>query len=293
MTTPKHTPKQTPKMRSRIVSINPKTALRYLETVDANRKISDKNVSDFVGMMRRGEFYCSPQGIVIDINGRLIDGQHRLWAVVETEGTYDFYVTENCDPTVFKVLDSGKKRTASDGISIAGYKDANLLASAIRVVNSWTNAPNNSWTAGQSTITTEQALNLLADHPDIEDHKTVAHQVRIKLSCSPAVALAAVYMIHHEGDEGSATDFFEGLVSGVGLQAGDPRLVLDDRFRRLQIAARTARQNVRDTREQAMYIVKAYNAFIAGRSIQKLQNRRDEAFPAISGAARSQARRVA
>src|SRR5438874_11918141 len=72
-------------MRSRVQTITPKKALEYLEHNTANRPLSGRTVRDFAQAMRRGEWRVTHQGIAFDTSGALVDGQHRLAAIVEAD----------------------------------------------------------------------------------------------------------------------------------------------------------------------------------------------------------------
>jgi hypothetical protein len=58
--------------------------------------------------MRRGDWIVTHQGIAFDIHGVLVDGQHRLAAVVEAEVPVEMTVFTDVEPDTFDVLDTGK-----------------------------------------------------------------------------------------------------------------------------------------------------------------------------------------
>src|SRR5256885_4562153 len=72
-------------VRSRVVTITPKKAAEYLERNTANRPLSAKTVRDFAAAMRRGEWQVTHQGIAFDTTRALVDGQHRLAAIVQAD----------------------------------------------------------------------------------------------------------------------------------------------------------------------------------------------------------------
>lgn len=94
--------------------IDPQVAQTMLDTNESNRNVRKNNVDTLAAAMKRGAFQMSPQGIAFDKNGKLIDGQHRLLAVVQSGCTVQMRVTMGCDADVFRVLDTGKNRNADD-----------------------------------------------------------------------------------------------------------------------------------------------------------------------------------
>lgn len=84
--------------------------------------------------MRRGDWLVTHQGIAFDTRGVLVDGQHRLAAVVEADVTVKIAVFTDVEPDTFDVLDTGKKRNAADVLAIEAEKSATLLAAMVRTV---------------------------------------------------------------------------------------------------------------------------------------------------------------
>lgn len=73
----------------------------------------------------------SPESIIISSNGRLLDGQHRLRAVVESNASVPMRIETGWDESVFSVLDRGAPRTVSDSTGIpAGLAQIARLALA-------------------------------------------------------------------------------------------------------------------------------------------------------------------
>jgi hypothetical protein len=62
-------------------------------------------------------FRLSSDCIVL-INGKLANGQHRLWAVVESNLAQPFILMRTDDEELYKVLDCGKPRSVSDVVRI-------------------------------------------------------------------------------------------------------------------------------------------------------------------------------
>ena len=121
-------------MRSRVQTITPGKAAEYLQRNTANRPLSQRTVRDFAAAMRRGEWRVTHQGIAFDTTGALVDGQHRLAAVVEADLPVEMTVFADVPDGAFDVLDTGKRRNAADVLAIEGEKSAVMLAAMVRTV---------------------------------------------------------------------------------------------------------------------------------------------------------------
>ena len=72
-------------MRSRVQTITPERASQLLAANTTNRPVSKAVVRSFAQAMRRGEWMVTHQGIAFDTRGVLVDGQHRLAAIIEAD----------------------------------------------------------------------------------------------------------------------------------------------------------------------------------------------------------------
>jgi hypothetical protein len=121
-------------LRSRVQKITPVKAAEMLAANTANRPLSRSTVRAFAEGMRRGDWLVTHHGIAFDTAGVLVDGQHRLAAVVEADLPVEMAVFTDVEPDTFDVLDTGKKRNAADVLAIEGEKSATLLAAMVRTV---------------------------------------------------------------------------------------------------------------------------------------------------------------
>jgi len=118
----------------RIETISPKMAEEYLEHNNKNRPCSERQVNEYATRMKAGEWMLSPDVIAFDYNGNLINGQHRLKAIVKSGVSCPFYVGRNCQPAVFVVTDEGRKRSAGDTLAINGATCASRTSSIVKAV---------------------------------------------------------------------------------------------------------------------------------------------------------------
>lgn len=127
-------------MKTSMMEVTPKMAKVWLESNRTNRHPRETHVKYLAQEMASGHWRQTHQGIAFDETGMLIDGQHRLAAIVMVNKTITMPVTFDVQNSngQFTIIDRGLPRTMSDitGISsplvstynalwnIAMYKDA-------------------------------------------------------------------------------------------------------------------------------------------------------------------------
>lgn len=119
-----------PKMK--VVTVTPETAKRWLASKLPNRHINPTKVRGWLSAMRSGHWQI---GVPLYFNreGRLMDGQHRLTALIEYGSPLEFLVIE-ADDDLMLVLDTGAKRDARDVVVIAGITDVRDHATWTRTI---------------------------------------------------------------------------------------------------------------------------------------------------------------
>lgn len=106
-------------LNSEILIVSPSFAKGLLSNNFGNRLIRKSHVKTLAQAIKKGAWKLSPQGVVIHkSSGRLLDGQHRLHAVVESGMDVPMFFIYTDDEEIFKVLDQGVKRSMSDIFSV-------------------------------------------------------------------------------------------------------------------------------------------------------------------------------
>lgn len=119
-------------MNARIETINPQKATEYLGlNIERNRRVRQTLVDALARDMRTGAFVATHQGIAFDTNGKLIDGQHRLHAIVASGKTVNMMVTRGVPASAIGKIDIGATRSISDAMKIK-YPGGDPLSIAMR-----------------------------------------------------------------------------------------------------------------------------------------------------------------
>ena len=115
-----------------IETITPESAKLYLGMNTNNRNVCKARVIEYLEQMRRGQWRLSPDAITFDTEGILINGQHRMLALVAYGKPLLFLVGRNYPKDTFSIIDTGKNRTAGDVLQVKGVKRPKLVAAIIR-----------------------------------------------------------------------------------------------------------------------------------------------------------------
>lgn len=108
-----------------VVLVTPALAEQWLASNTGNRKWRPGHSESLAQIMVQGAWRWTHQGIAFSKN-RLIDGQHRLRAVIISGCTIPMLVFPSMDDDTFGVLDRAKHRTNKDDVKL----DARLIEAA-------------------------------------------------------------------------------------------------------------------------------------------------------------------
>ena len=269
-------------MRSRVQTITPARAAQWLEANTTNRPLSRAVVRSFADAMRRGEWLVTHQGIAFDDNGVLVDGQHRLAAIIEADRPVELTVFTDVAEGSFDVLDIGKRRTAADVLAIEGEKNSILLAAMVRIVWLYHNRPDLTWTGGAAAVSNHQVVQTLEQHPKLREFLGVGEQIAAATGMIKSAGGAASYLVEQANRRSDLAAWYSGIIEGAGLRKGDPRLQL--RRVMFNMARRQDGQPLRrrDTREHLALYIKAFNAWQTGEPLPHLRFTAREAIPRIA-----------
>ena len=256
-----------------VETITPERAKLLLGKNTTNRNLTISNVRFFEEQLKRGEFMLTHQGIAIGDDGQLLDGQHRLHAIVNTGISAQMLVVCGLAHDSFQVLDTGRTRRASDVLSVSGATQACALAGAIRLYLLYLGLPSSVWTGNgiKSFITTTQ-INTEYTR-DTEGWQWAASLSNLKVTkkivtASPMTAIFYLAAIHHGYSREYLAKFASKLSQGDGLLIGNPILA----FRNKVISDNSAYK----AQSRLADYLKLLNAYTSGQSLKIFKQ---QAFP--------------
>jgi hypothetical protein len=120
-------------METSLTLISPQRAKELLEQNTCNRTLRENHVKNLASDMLNGLWRDKTgESIKFTKSGQLIDGQHRLHAVIRSGKSIRFMICEGLDANVMDVIDTGIKRNASDVLFLKGVKNASVASAIIK-----------------------------------------------------------------------------------------------------------------------------------------------------------------
>lgn len=148
---------------TKVLSINPELAAKLLASNTGNRKVKKDAVARYARDMKAGKWQMTGEPIVLNSDGRVLNGQHRLLACVEAGVSFTSLVVSGIASEAMENLDSGVRRSLADVLGMRGYASTSSLATTIRAVAAWGAA------ASRLNMTNSEAIALLEDRPEIPE----------------------------------------------------------------------------------------------------------------------------
>lgn len=271
------------------VMVTPQMAAAILErnqpTVQAPwpmRPISRSEVAVHITRLRTGRFVYHHQGIALDVDGRLTDGQTRCTAIAESGIAGEMMVSAGWPRSNYAVVDSNRRRTAAHTLHHEGVTYTTATAAAVRLVYLY-----GVWKHAALGHSSERVDNdVIAEVWTKLDQDTLgwavqeAQQLRRQIGrLGPAGPIAALYVIRNRvGDHPQIQMFTDGLVRGVEPDDDDPVYVL--RRQLTHQASRVGRKL--NAAELMALVVKGWNGYILGRRSKYLVVQAGAPMPSIA-----------
>lgn len=257
-------------VKAKVYRVTPKLATEWLAKNENNRPLSATAVARFARDMDDGQWQMNGQPIVFN-GDSLIDGQHRLSAVVKHGKPVDMLVVSGVDTSAFRTIDSGRPRSFSNVLAVRGEREYARLGSAVGLLNLYLCSVKEGGaflrSNGYATPTKSELLTTLEAHPGIRDSLAYVASVTPKSQrkiISPPTAAFLHYVLSQK-DKQVADKFMADVCSGDGVKIGSPAGLLRAR---LVEDATSARLGHRMDRRLVVYF--AFRAWNALRTKERL-----------------------
>ena len=117
-----------------VVEVTPEIARNWLVKNRNNfRQLDRRRVDKYAKEMKLGNWMQTGQGVIFS-GGQLIDGQHRLEAVVKSGCTVNMLVIDGVDSSSAMYVDTGKPRSVKQWLMHKGVKNAGDVASVSKLL---------------------------------------------------------------------------------------------------------------------------------------------------------------
>lgn len=255
-------------MRFEKVLITPTMAQKFLDNNPMNRRLSQPTISTYKNEMLDGRWKeDTAECIKITKEGKIIDGQHRLTAIVKAKCSVNMHVAFDMEESVFDVLDTGKMRNATDCFKIAGIKKENTLPSIIATYNAL--AKGISVRGGQKDgkATNAKLLNqYYEDELFWNNAATIAYTGYLHFAkiLTPSL-IGGMYAHLSELNKSKAEDFITQLTTGLNIQNNTIHL-LRNKLMQDKMSLRKMQPSLK-----VAFIIKTWNAFVKNQTFKILK----------------------
>lgn len=258
-------------------TVAPQDAKTMLLSNTKNRPLRSKTlVARIANDIKQGRWQLNGDTIRFSSDGVLLDGQHRLHAIIEAEQPVQTYIVRGLASESFETIDTNRaSRSGGDILSIAGYKNCNTLSATASLV-----------------ITYERTGDPL--NPTIR-FKPTPWEIHQYIESNQKLVDAVNYIVGHRNGIGSLISlsrysfafyrmsssdpfksrlFTEQFRTGSDLEPGSPVLILRNRY--IDDRLGKARMN---NRYKLALLFKAWRLWSDGASVKHLRIREEGLAP--------------
>jgi hypothetical protein len=272
-----------PEVKVRIATLTPRLAGQLLQRNTHNRSVSTARVDQYAADIRNGNWRMNGEAVKIAHTGQILDGQHRLMAILEADQPIETLFITGLAPEAQETMDQGRSRTLGDVLKLRGEKDYYNLGAATRMVCLYERDGLPFQAPFKAAPTVHEALRTLERNPDLRDSVKLASSLR-RTALIPVSTIAGVHYLFAIVSADDANDFMTKLLRGENLTADSPIYVLRDRLM-VDLQERALQPKVK-----LAFVIRTWNAYQQGEHIKRLMwtpgGASPDRFPAIHGLAR-------
>ncbi|AGH32180.1 hypothetical protein VPHG_00113 [Vibrio phage 11895-B1] len=257
-------------MRVSLETITPEKAEIYLSHNMSNRKVDKSRVERYAKDILSGAWLNNGESLKFSLSGELIDGQHRLSAIIKAGVAVEMLVIKGLSDESRYTVDTAKPRTGADVLCIHNGASKSLAATinqAIALHDKYTKGVVDS--AGNTKLTNQQVLAYYDKHEHLIK-ESVAYMEANFNSRNGLIATAELLfliMLFSEIDKETMDIFLTKVIKGHGIFSGE----VETHLREILLSNRASNRKM--TRRQRLNtIFKCWNSVRKGRSIKYRSN---------------------
>lgn len=255
--------------------VTPEKAREFLGYNLTNRGIRSRVVQIYALDMAQGMWKFNGDPVRFARNGQLLDGQHRLAAIIESGTPQKMLIIRNLYMSAQLNMDSGIKRNFADYLKFLGEVNVHMYGAIIGAVTRYEEGGN----IRSNNTSHAEMEKTYQKYPELKDAISVVQRANAAVKCGYVAGGLTWFLLNAIDPEECAT-FFDRLTAMDNHQKGEPIFAL----RRTLIAnAPTGRQRTLPPHNIAALMIKAWNKWRDGEECEVLMWRgggpSPEAFP--------------
>lgn len=267
--------------------VTPEIADEWLKLNTRNRMLDDRLVKSLAKKMKKNHWMFNGDTIRFSkkfkqedgsVSEVLMDGQNRLNAIIASGKSLHCLVIRGLNPDSFATMDDGRKRSASDILSIAGIeeprKKAGIAKTAILIANGYYGSTKG---GGDRSATPGnlEVLDFVRAHDNaLQEAIEVANDVKRDFPYIDFKMLSSMYYVFGKHGKTEAKEFYKELRMNKKAETPVVRLFC------VEMAKNANRDNKIPYNMILAYFIKTWNAFKEGSTFEKLSyDKTVESFP--------------
>lgn len=257
--------------------ITPGLALELLKSNTRNRRMNKELVTVYADQMTLEQWRFNGESIIISKSNVLLDGQHRLAAIVKSGKSQQMVVVSGVADDAFDTIDTGRLRSAGDVLSIAGVPNDSQISSLIMKRHFVKIQIPGVYHNRKKSMTRAEVLSEYKTSPEFyQSALKVARGLNKKVKLLPIASIGG-YIAHlvkdRKYDEQYVLRFFKQLFM-EDVEENETISTL----RNLLINNMASKKKMRATYIDAV-IAKAWNSYVSGRVLRRLVYSENETKP--------------
>ncbi len=213
-----------------VMTITPDEATSWLRCNKSNRPVRKKHVAFLASEIVKGNWQVNGQAIVIADDEQVLDGQHRLFAIIEAGKPIQSLVVYGITPEAFRTIDTGAVRTGSDALCLHFDDCSQAVIKAVATAVQWCVRLERGTVFAQSKTSNTDVIAYVKAHMSLlqcaETLQSYPKDTRpLSIGCG-----TALYEMFTRRKPQLADRFMERLYTGEGLCRTDVEYVLRQAF---------------------------------------------------------------
>lgn len=264
------------KIKTKMVLVTPQKAGRWLKSNTKNRDVREAHVERLASDMSAGRWMVTHQGVAFNCDGTLLDGQHRLLAVVKSGTSQWMCVTNGLPASSVAAIDDHQKRSIGDSLKIVHGVTAPNINRACAAA-SWM-APGIGVARTPSKVSRQQQSQTYFEHEKAINWAIAAFPTA-KAGLCRAVVLAVIARAYYSAPRTKLEQFCKVLSdpsASTGAKADQTIFRLRDYLMTTTSGGASSQQAAYRKTERAL------KSWLLGEPISKIYEASEELFPTPS-----------
>lgn len=252
-------------------------AAQFLNHNNLNRPLNDQHVKRIAGQIISGKWKFNGDTIKFSTKRNVLDGQHRLWAVMEAKVPVETLIVDGIDEDAFATIDTLRKpRSGADVLALKGAsRHRQYTSAALQWLLRWQRGYLETYRSPSNRIENSDIEMMYENNKGIE--RAIERVIKLRGLANPSLVGFFYYILANRSPE-----LAERMVFTLENPAG---VAMNDPFFRLRMYFASDNLKAKDPVVTIALMVKAANAAYFNREVKALvwrnQGSAPEAFPKL------------